>query len=151
MGPSGGVSREGAAPAGLAKRGISQCVAFRLAASQRELYTSRSRRAGARQRRRNRAMLEFLGFVSLLLTLYIYILFAAAIMSWLIAFNVVNPRNQFVAMLAEFLYRITEPVLRPIRSFLPSLGGIDISPVIVILIIVFIQSVILTNLAKAFI
>ncbi len=96
-------------------------------------------------------MLEFLGFVSLLLTLYIYILFAAAIMSWLIAFNVVNPRNQFVAMLAEFLYRITEPVLRPIRSFLPSLGGIDISPVIVILIIVFIQSVILTNLAKAFI
>ena len=96
-------------------------------------------------------MLEFLGFVSLLLTLYIYILFAAAIMSWLIAFNVVNPRNQFVAMLAEFLYRITEPVLRPIRSFLPSLGGIDISPVIVILIIVFVQSVILTNLAKAFI
>ena len=88
-------------------------------------------------------MLEFLGFISLLLTLYIYILFAAAIMSWLIAFNVVNPRNQFVAMLAEFLYRITEPVLRPIRSFLPNLGGIDISPVIVILIIVFIQSVIL--------
>ena len=89
-------------------------------------------------------MLEFLGFISLLLTLYIYILFAAAIMSWLIAFNVVNPRNQFVAMLAEFLYRITEPVLRPIRSFLPNLGGIDISPVIVILIIVFIQSVILS-------
>ena len=96
-------------------------------------------------------MLEFLGFVSLLLKLYIYILFAAAIMSWLIAFNVVNPRNQFVAMLAEFLYRITEPVLRPIRSILPNLGGIDISPVIVILIIVFVQSVILTNLAKAFI
>jgi YggT family protein len=115
------------------------------------MYTSGSRRAGARQRRRNRAMLEFLGFISLLLTLYIYILFAAAIMSWLIAFNVVNPRNQFVAMLAEFLYRITEPVLRPIRSFLPNLGGIDISPVIVILIIVFIQSVILSNLAKAFI
>ena len=96
-------------------------------------------------------MLELLGFISLLLTLYIYILFAAAIMSWLIAFNVVNPRNQFVAMLADFLYRITEPVLRPIRSFLPNLGGIDISPVIVILIIVFIQNVILTNLAKALI
>jgi len=95
-------------------------------------------------------MLELLGFISLLLTLYIYILFAAAIMSWLIAFNVVNPRNQFVAMLADFLYRITEPVLRPIRALLPNLGGIDISPVIVILIIVFIQSVILSNLAKAF-
>jgi YggT family protein len=96
-------------------------------------------------------MLELLGFISLLLTLYIYVLFAAAIMSWLIAFNVVNPRNQFVAMLADFLFRITEPVLRPIRNFLPNLGGIDISPVIVILIIVFIQSVILPNLARALI
>jgi YggT family protein len=96
-------------------------------------------------------MLEFLGFISLLLTLYIYILFAAAIMSWLIAFNVVNPRNQFVAMLADFLFRITEPVLRPVRNLLPNLGGIDISPVIVILIIVFIQSVILPNLARVLI
>lgn len=96
-------------------------------------------------------MLELLGFISLLLALYIYILFAAAIMSWLIAFNVVNPRNQFVAMLADFLFRITEPVLRPIRNLLPNLGGIDISPVVVILIIVFIQSVILPNLARALI
>ncbi len=96
-------------------------------------------------------MLELLGFISLLLTLYIYVLFAAAIMSWLIAFNVVNPRNQFVAMLADFLFRITEPVLRPIRNLLPNLGGIDISPVIVILIIVFIQSVILPILARALI
>ena len=94
-------------------------------------------------------MLELLGFISLLLTLYIYVLFAAAIMSWLIAFNVVNPRNQFVAMLADFLFRITEPVLRPIRNLLPNLGGIDISPVIVILVIVFIQSVILPILARA--
>jgi YggT family protein len=115
------------------------------------MYTSRCQRAAARRTRRNPAMLELLGFISLLLTLYIYVLFAAAIMSWLIAFNVVNPRNQFVAMLADFLFRITEPVLRPIRDLLPNLGGIDISPVIVILIIVFIQSVILTNLAKAFI
>jgi YggT family protein len=96
-------------------------------------------------------MLELLGFISLLLTLYIYVLFAAAIMSWLIAFNVVNPRNQFVAMLADFLFRITEPVLRPIRNLLPNLGGIDISPVIVILVIVFIQSVILPILARALI
>ena len=96
-------------------------------------------------------MLELLGFISLLLTLYIYVLFAAAIMSWLIAFNVVNPRNQFVAMLGDFLFRITEPVLRPIRNLLPNLGGIDISPVIVILVIVFIQSVILPILARALI
>ena len=61
-------------------------------------------------------------------------------LSWLIAFNVVNTRNQFVAMVGDFLYRITEPVLRPIRNLMPNLGGIDISPVIVILLIVFIET-----------
>jgi YggT family protein len=96
-------------------------------------------------------MLELLAFFSYLLTLYVYILIAAAVMSWLIAFNVVNPRNRCVAMLAEFLYRVTEPVLRPIRNFMPNLGGIDISPIIVILIIIFIQSVIIPNLAKTLI
>jgi len=70
------------------------------------------------------------------------VLIAAAILSWLIAFNVINTRNQFVSAVAEFLYRITEPVLRPIRSLLPGLGGLDISPVIVILIIMFLQRVI---------
>ena len=66
-------------------------------------------------------------------------LIASAILSWLIAFNVVNTHNQVVATIADFLWRITEPVLRPIRSIMPNLGGIDISPVIVILIIIFIQ------------
>ncbi|MBV6489601.1 MAG: YggT family protein [Pseudorhodoplanes sp.] len=93
-------------------------------------------------------MIELLAFISYLLTLYIYILIAAAILSWLVAFNVVNPYNQFVRMLSEFLYRITEPVLAPIRALLPNLGGIDISPVIVILIIIFIQSVVIPNIAK---
>jgi YggT family protein len=96
-------------------------------------------------------MIEFLNFISMLLTLYVYILIASAIMSWLIAFNVVNPRNDFVRMIGEFLYRVTEPALRPIRNLLPNLGGIDVSPVILILIIVFIQSVVLPNLARALI
>jgi YggT family protein len=95
-------------------------------------------------------MLELLRFISYLLTLYIYILIASAVMSWLIVFNVVNPSNQFVHMVGEFLYRVTEPVLRPIRNMLPNLGGIDISPIVVILIIIFIQEVILPNLARAF-
>ncbi len=77
--------------------------------------------------------------IDLALQLYIYLLIAAAVLSWLIAFNVVNMRNQFVATIADFLYRITEPALRPIRNLLPNLGGIDISPVILILIIIFIQ------------
>ncbi|RAI30341.1 YggT family protein [Rhodoplanes serenus] len=95
-------------------------------------------------------MLEFLSFLSTLLTLYVYVLIAAAVLSWLIAFNVVNTCNQAVSTIGEFLYRITEPVLRPIRRMMPDLGGIDISPVIVILAIFFIQSVVLQNLAKAF-
>jgi YggT family protein len=94
-------------------------------------------------------MVELIHFISYLLTLYVYILIAAAVLSWLIAFNVVNPRNQFVHMLGDFLYRITEPVLRPIRNMLPNLGGIDISPIVVILIVIFIQMVIFPNLLRA--
>jgi len=96
-------------------------------------------------------MIELLSFISYLLTLYVYILVASAILSWLIAFNVVNTHNQVVATIADFLWRITEPVLRPIRSILPNLGGIDISPVIVILIIIFIQNVVIVNVQKLFI
>jgi len=95
-------------------------------------------------------MLELIRFIDLLLNLYIFILFAAAILSWLVVFNVVNTRNPAVAIIADFLYRITEPVLRPIRERLPNFGGIDISFIVLILIIWFIQLVILPNLAKAF-
>ena len=80
--------------------------------------------------------------IDLALQLYIYLLVAAAVLSWLIAFNVVNVRNQFVGMVADFLYRITEPALRPIRNLMPNLGGIDISPVILIFIIIFLRYVI---------
>ena len=86
-----------------------------------------------------RAILEV---ILIVLDLYVWLLIASAILSWLIAFNVVNTRNQFVSAIAEFLFRITEPVLAPIRRMLPSLGGLDISPIIVILIIMFIQRVI---------
>jgi YggT family protein len=96
-------------------------------------------------------MLELLQFISYLLTLYVYIVIAMAILSWLIAFNVVNTRNPIVHMIAELLYRLTEPALRPIRNVLPNMGGIDISPIILFLIILFIQSVILPNIAKLFI
>jgi YggT family protein len=87
-------------------------------------------------------MRALLDVILIVLQLYIWLLIASAILSWLVAFNVVNTRNQFVAMIGDFLWRITEPVLRPIRSIMPNLGGIDISPVILILIIIFIQSVI---------
>jgi YggT family protein len=86
-----------------------------------------------------RAILEIILEV---LNLYAWLLIASAILSWLVAFNVVNTRNQFVGAIVEFLYRITEPVLRPIRSVIPAIGGLDISPIIAILIIWFIQKVI---------
>jgi YggT family protein len=70
-------------------------------------------------------------------------------MSWLVVFNVVNPRNPAVAMVGELLYRVTEPVLRPIRNSLPNLGGIDISPLVVVLIIMFITNVIFPVLARS--
>jgi YggT family protein len=95
-------------------------------------------------------MLRFLFFIDFLLNLYIFLLVAQAVLSWLIVFNVVNTRNPAVAMIADFLYRVTEPVLRPIRNRLPNFGGIDVSFIVLILIIYFIQWVILPNLAKAF-
>ena len=89
----------------------------------------------------------FLWLISTLIWLYIYVLIAAAVLSWLLAFNVVNPRNQFVAMVGDFLYRVTEPALRPIRSIMPDLGGIDISPVILILGLAFLERLLYWALA----
>lgn len=69
------------------------------------------------------------------LGLYMWCLIAYVILSWLIAFNVVNTYNRFVFSVNDFLYKITEPALRPIRRIVPNLGGVDISPVILALII----------------
>ena len=87
-------------------------------------------------------MRAVLDVIMVALNLYIWVLIASAVLSWLIAFNVVNTRNQFVSTVWDALYRVTEPVLRPIRERLPNLGGLDISPIILLLIIYFIQSVI---------
>ena len=88
-------------------------------------------------------MRAVLDIVLLVLQIYIWLLIAAAVLSWLAAFNVVNTRNQVVAMLLDFLYRLTEPLLRPIRLMLPNLGGIDVSPVILILLILLLENVII--------
>jgi YggT family protein len=89
--------------------------------------------------RRSALMNPFLWLIDTIITLYIWILIASAVLSWLIAFNVVNTRNPIVAGIGEFLYRVTEPALRPIRAVLPNLGGIDISPVILIIGLLFLQ------------
>jgi YggT family protein len=87
-------------------------------------------------------MQSVLDVVDVVLNLYTWILIASAIISWLIAFNVINARNDVVRMIWDFLYRVTEPALRPIRKVMPNLGGIDVSPIILLLFIFFLQSVI---------
>jgi len=88
-------------------------------------------------------MVPLIGFLVRIIDLYIWVIIISAILSWLIAFNVINTQNRFVYSVVDLLYRITEPALRPIRSLLPNLGGIDISPVILILILLFIRDVVL--------
>ena len=87
-------------------------------------------------------MNPFLWLLDTLINIYIWLLIGSAVLSWLIAFNVVNTRNPIVHSVGDFLYRVTEPLLRPIRNMLPNLGGIDVSPVILILIILFLENVI---------
>ena len=81
-------------------------------------------------------------------SIYIYLLIASALISWLVTFNVINTSNRFVFIVLSFLHRITEPALRPIRRIIPNLGGIDISPVILILILYFVRDVIVDNIVR---
>ncbi len=86
-------------------------------------------------------LLPLFQVIDIALSLYTWIIIISAILSWLVAFNVINTSNQFVYQIGNALYRLTEPALRPIRSVLPNLGGIDLSPVVLLLIIVFLRSV----------
>ena len=82
-----------------------------------------------------------LWLVNTVIDLYIWILIIGVILSWLVAFNVVNTSNRFVYMVGDFIHRITEPALRPIRNVLPNLGGVDISPMVLILLLLFVQQI----------
>ena len=84
--------------------------------------------------------------VDTVVSLYIWLLIASVVLTWLVAFNIVNTGNRIVYQIGEFLHRITEPALRPIRNFLPSMGGIDISPVILILGLMFLRTLVVHDL-----
>ncbi|KLK92035.1 YggT family protein [Microvirga sp. KLBC 81] len=86
-------------------------------------------------------MSSLITVIQLALQLYTYLIIASAILSWLVAFNVVNTRNDVVRSIWSFLDAVTEPALRPIRKILPNLGGVDISPVLLIFLIIFIQNI----------
>lgn len=84
-------------------------------------------------------MSAFANLISTVVTLYIWALILSAVLSWLVAFNVINTRNRFVFTVGDFLHRVTEPALRPIRRYLPNLGGIDLSPIVLILLLIFVR------------
>jgi YggT family protein len=83
------------------------------------------------------------------LSLYYWILIAAAIMSWLTGFGVVNRYNRAVAMIDDMLFRVTEPALRPLRRVIPPLGGVDISFIVLILLLIFVQNLLYEYLFRA--
>jgi YggT family protein len=85
-------------------------------------------------------MYSLLRLVHTVISIYIWLLIAQAVLSWLVSFGVVNRHNRAVATIGDFLWRITEPLLRPIRRVLPDLGGIDISPVVLILLLWFLDA-----------
>ena len=85
-------------------------------------------------------LLEFLAYV---LHLYEYVVIAAVVLSWLIGFGVINTHNQFVRSLWQAITAMTEPLLKPIRRIMPDLGGLDLSPVILLLAILFIRWVVI--------
>ncbi len=86
-------------------------------------------------------LIPLLAVISAIIGIYVWIVIASVVSSWLIGFNIINSSNHIVMMIIEFLYRVTEPVLRKIRRFLPALGGIDLSPLVLILFLWFLQRV----------
>ncbi len=85
-----------------------------------------------------------------IISLYQFVIIAGAILSWLVAFNVVNPRNQFVAGIGRFTYAVTEPALRPIRKIIPSFGGVDLSPIVLLLGLEFLRRILWRILVAGF-
>jgi YggT family protein len=84
-------------------------------------------------------LLVILSTLNFILSIVWFIIIVSAIFSWLYAFNVINTRNQFVNQIGSALYAMTEPLYRPIRRFMPNLGGIDLSPIVVLVILFFLQ------------
>ncbi|MEC8794004.1 MAG: YggT family protein, partial [Pseudomonadota bacterium] len=82
-------------------------------------------------------MLSLLQLIDTVINLYIWALLIFIVLSWLVQFKVINSNNRAVYLVMDFLYRITEPVLRPIRNLLPNLGGLDISPIVLVLALTF--------------
>lgn len=86
-----------------------------------------------------------LWLVDSLLELYMWVIIIQVVLSWLVAFNVINTRNRVVYAVGDALFRLTEPVMGPIRRLLPNFGGIDVSPIVVLLLIAFVRKLLADN------
>ncbi len=87
-------------------------------------------------------LIPFLAVLSSVIGIYAWIVIASVVVNWLVNFQVINSTNNLVLMIIEFLYRVTEPILKQIRRFLPIMGGFDLSPLVLILFLWFLQAVI---------
>ncbi len=92
-------------------------------------------------------MMSLLWLIDTVISLYIWVVVIGVVLTWLVHFRVVNTSNPFVYRIGEFIYRITEPVLRPIRNVLPNMGGIDISAIVLIVALLFVRNLIFEYLA----
>ncbi len=92
-------------------------------------------------------MSSLLVLIDTLISIYLWVVIAQVILSWLVSFRVVNTANRFVYLVGDFLYRATEPALKPIRRVLPNLGGIDVSPLVLILGLIFARNLMFEYLA----
>lgn len=87
--------------------------------------------------------------INSVINIYIWVVLGSVILSWLVAFNVINTHNRFVFIVGDVLHKLTEPVLAPIRRLLPNIGGIDLSPLALILLLMFLQNLVVRDLARA--
>lgn len=94
-------------------------------------------------------MNALISLISSIITIYTWVIILHVVLSWLVVFNVVNTRNRFIYMVGDVLHKLTEPVLGPIRRILPNLGGIDISPLVLLLLLIFVQNLLLDDLRPA--
>ena len=95
-------------------------------------------------------MYAFANLLNTVISLYIWCLFIYVILGWLINFGVLNTQNRIVYLVMDFLYRITDPALRRIRAFVPNLGNIDISPILLVLVLIFIRDFVVVDLIRMF-
>jgi YggT family protein len=90
-----------------------------------------------------------ISLISTIITIYTWVIILHVVLSWLVVFNVVNTRNRAIYTIGDVLHKLTEPVLGPIRRILPNLGGIDISPLVLLLLLIFVQNLLLDDLRPA--